>query len=110
MVTPTLDFDIKAAKEMPFFNLCDHVWNAVVEACWASNSTKDVDAQVEYALANRLEEHWRISYAVHDMEYAVLDGGFKGYFWSHGNALNESVLTGLALIGASEYQAVFREA
>jgi hypothetical protein len=110
MVFPVLGFDVKAARGMPFFELCDSVWDAVVKACWASNVTKDVDAQFEYALANRLEEHWRISYAVHEMEYDVLSGGFSHYFWSHGDTLNESVLTGLGLIGAFEHQEIFREA
>jgi hypothetical protein len=44
------------------------------------------------------------------MEYAVLSGGFNHYFWSHGNALNDRVLTGVGLIGAFEHQEIFREA
>ncbi len=110
MVSPKLDFDAEAATKMQFFERCDHVWDAVVKACWASAPPEEVGAQVEAVLVNRLEEPWRISYAVHEMEYDVLDGGFKSFFWSHGDVLNESVLAGLGLIGASKHQAVFRDA
>ncbi len=110
MVRPTLDFDLETARQLPPFELCDRIWDAVVKACWASNLTKNVGAEMQDRLANGFEEPWRIAYAVHEMEYEVLSGGLKNFFWTHGSVLNDSVLAGLGLIGATEHQALFREA
>jgi hypothetical protein len=109
-VPPTLNFDLAAAQSMPFFDLCDRVWDAVVKARWASNPSKDITNAAEAEFANRLDEPWRISYAIHEMEYDVLSGGFDNFFFNHGDALSEAVVNGLGIIGAQEHQTIFRVA
>lgn len=109
-VAPRLDFDLPTAEAMPFFDLCDRVWDAVVKASNASNfSTEDCE-YTESAFSNLLEEHWRTTYAIHAMEYDVFASGFETFFANHQSVLNESVLTGFGLIGAREQQAIFEEA
>lgn len=110
MIQPELNLDFETAKATPFFALCDRVWDAVVKASFASNFTTDECEYSESVFSNLLEEPWRIAYAIHAMEYDVLAGGFEKFFHNHASVLNDSVLFGLGLLGATEHQAIFREA
>jgi len=110
MVSPRLDLELSAVRAMPFFQVCDRVWDLVVNASYASNFTDPTSNYPESSFAVLLEEPWRIAYAVHAMEYDVLAGGFRQYFDNQGDVLNQSVLSGLRLIGATEHFNIFQDA
>lgn len=110
LTPPQLDLDLQLASDAPFFDLCDKVWNLVVQASSASNFKDDSLNYPESRFALLLPEHWQIAYAVHAMEYDVLSGGFQRFFENHADVLNPVLIYGLGLIGAGAHQRIFQEA
>jgi len=105
MVYPQLKFDLAAAKEQPFFDLCESVWSSITDVC----------AQSKFGLDNEfyaylLPEPWRIAYAVHEMAGYVLGGGFISFFDTHTKLLHHDALNGFNLIGAKKHHEIVRQA
>jgi hypothetical protein len=100
---PRLEFDLATAKAMTSFDLCDAVWSAVQEFLDASEGG-------EVSALKRLAKPWQVGYAVHEVEYNVLSGGFASHHWSHESDLDKFVLSGLDTIGAKEHGKIFKEA
>lgn len=110
LIIPRIDIDLRTASEAKFFDLCDMVWDLVVQASHASNFRDDDFSYPESKFALLLPRHWQIAYAIHAMEYDVLAGGFSQFFDNHADVLNLVLLEGLGVVGASAHQKIFQEA
>ncbi|MBK8040029.1 MAG: DUF4375 domain-containing protein [Verrucomicrobiaceae bacterium] len=110
-VLPLLRLTIDEARALEYFVLCDIAWEAVTSACAESRFVpEDPDARAEDVFIDLLPSHWSTVYAVHEMEYDVLAGGFINFFENHGDGLVAAAAKGLADIGASKHRSILLEA
>ena len=112
VVHPLLNLSLDQARALDYFELCDKAWSAVGSACSASGFKvpDGVEAREEDLFIEHLPVHWRTAFAVHEMEYDVLSGGFSSFFFNHGEHLVSAASCGLLEIGASKHQSILNEA
>lgn len=111
IVLPVLTMSADEARALDYFALCDKAWAAVTLACAESQFVpEDADARPEDVFIDLLPSHWSTAFAVHEMEYDLLAGGFINFFENHGDGLVAAAAKGLEDIGALKHRSILLEA
>lgn len=109
MNIPKLKLEITEAElsKMEDFDVCEKVWNAVIEGC-SKLESPEVE-EFEFRLATRFPEHWWVVYSAHEFELDFLAGGFGSFSFNNEGENIEETLHALKAIGAAEYVSPLRE-